>query len=87
MRVDRDGQMWDLLDLDDGGDIDVWDKGNYFGASGIKNCWRLGDNIFNNTKTGKTPKWPTLKVRYWKDQAKFNSSQYTPEDLIRIKKA
>ena len=33
MRVDRDGQMWDLLDLDDGGDIDVWDKGNYFGAS------------------------------------------------------
>ena len=33
MRVDRDGQMWDLLDLDDGGDIDVWDKGNYFVAS------------------------------------------------------
>lgn len=32
MRGDYGGQMWDLLDLDDGGDIDVWDKGNYFGA-------------------------------------------------------
>ena len=59
-------------------------------ASGTKKAanvgWKVGDDISNLTKAGKTPQWSTVRQRYWKNEALHNPSAYSLENRIRMEK-
>ena len=48
--------------------------------------WKLGDNITNPTKAGNTPSWSAVRQRWWKNEAFYNPSKYSSENLIRMRK-
>jgi RHS repeat-associated protein len=48
--------------------------------------WRVGDPITNLTTKGNTPAWSTVRQRFWKNEAFFNSSAYTKENILRMRK-
>ena len=48
--------------------------------------WSVGDNINNLTRAGKVPSWPTVKSRYWKNEAALRPEKYSPEALPLMKK-
>lgn len=48
--------------------------------------WQVGDPIDNLTKAGNEPAWSTSRQRYWKNEALNNPSNYSPENLERMKK-
>jgi len=48
--------------------------------------WKVGDPIDNLTKAGKEPSWSTVKARYWKNEAFYNSDLYSERNLEFMKK-
>ena len=48
--------------------------------------WKVGDDITNLTKAGNAPSWSTVRQRYWKNEAFYNASQYSADDLSRMTK-
>ena len=48
--------------------------------------WKIGLPINNLTRAGNTPKWNTIKSRYWKNQAYYDRELYTIRNLDRMKK-
>ena len=48
--------------------------------------WKVGDDITNLTKAGKSPSWTTVKNRYWKNEAYYNPDLYLKSDLTRMSK-
>ena len=55
-------------------------------ADTVKKGWKLGDNIRNLTKAGKTPSWSTVRQRCWKNEALNNSVKYSTSNVNRMKK-
>ena len=51
-----------------------------------KKGWEIGDDITNLTKAGRKPSWSTVRNRYWKNEAFYNSANYSQGDLIRMRK-
>lgn len=47
--------------------------------------WSIGQPIENLTKTGKVPKWSTVRKRHWKNQAYMYPDKYEAEQLERMK--
>ena len=47
--------------------------------------WRVGDNITNLTKEGNIPSWTTVRQRYWKNEAYYNSESYSNVDVALMK--
>lgn len=39
--------------------------------------WKVGDDITNLTKAGKSPSWTTVRNRYWKNEAHYNPTKYS----------
>ena len=54
-------------------------------AQSAKQGWKVGDNIAVATKSGKTPSWNTVRRRYWKNEAHFNSGLYSSSNVNRMK--
>ena len=48
--------------------------------------WKVGDPIDNLTRAGKEPAWSTVRSRYWKNEAYYNSGNYSEANLARMKK-
>ena len=52
--------------------------------------WKVGDDISNLTRAGKTPTWDTVRSRYWKNQADSPSGSqwydYTRNNKERMQK-
>ncbi len=50
--------------------------------------WKVGNPTNNLTKTGKAPKWSTVRKRYWKNEAHLNSDRFakSTKNLERAKK-
>ncbi len=48
--------------------------------------WKVGDPIDNLTRAGKEPSWSTVRSRYWKNEAYYNSGYYSEANLARMKK-
>ena len=48
--------------------------------------WKVGDDITNLTKAGKSPSWTTVRSRYWKNEAHNNPTLYLKNDLFRMSK-
>lgn len=38
------------------------------------------------TKAGNTPKWSTVKTRYWKNEAYYHATNYSYDNYLRMKK-
>ncbi len=55
-------------------------------ASDVKKGWKVGDDITNLTKAGNVPKWSTLRSRYWKNKAHYFPSEYTKDNVSRMRK-
>ena len=55
-------------------------------AKATKKGWKVGDDITNLTKAGNTPAWSTVRQRFWKNEAHFNPSNYSPDNISRMKK-
>lgn len=51
-----------------------------------KKGWKVGDDITTLTKAGKDPKWNTVRQRYWKNEARFNSKSYSKSNIDLMKK-
>ena len=49
-----------------------------------KTGWNVGDDISNLTKAGNEPSWTTVRNRYWKNEAHYNSSAYSLENITRM---
>ena len=47
--------------------------------------WKVGDPINNLTSAGKEPAWSTVKARYWKNEAHYNSKLYSEANLKYMK--
>ncbi len=45
----------------------------------IKTGWSKGDNIFNLTKAGNDPSWPTVRRRYWMNESLNPLSEYASQ--------
>ncbi|MBQ4559301.1 MAG: RICIN domain-containing protein [Lachnospiraceae bacterium] len=52
----------------------------------VKKGWQVGSDITTLTKKGKVPSWSTVKSRYWKNEAYFNSQNYSLSNLELMKK-
>ena len=52
----------------------------------VKKGWKVGNDITTLTKKGKAPSWSTVKSRYWKNEAYFNSQNYSLSNLELMKK-
>ena len=52
----------------------------------LRTGWKLGDDITIFTKAGKKPAWSTVKSRYWKNEAYFNPTKYSIDNLDLMKK-
>jgi len=48
--------------------------------------WRVGDPITNLTRAGNNPTWNTIRQRYWRNEAHFNSSSYSSDNLLRMQR-
>ena len=48
--------------------------------------WKVGDPIDNLTRTGKEPAWSTVRSRYWKNEAYYNSGNYSKTNIARMQK-
>jgi RHS repeat-associated protein len=48
--------------------------------------WKVGDPIDAPTAKGNDPAWSTVRQRYWKNEAHFNSVQYSQPNLDRVKR-
>ncbi len=53
-------------------------------ASTVAKGWHVGDNITNLTKAGKEPSWPTVRRRYWKNEALYHGDLYGADDIGRM---
>ena len=51
----------------------------------VKKGWKIGEDITNLTKAGTDPSWSAVKARYWKNEAYFNSAEYSVENIRRMK--
>jgi RHS repeat-associated protein len=47
--------------------------------------WRVGDPINNLTAAGDVPSWSAVRERIWKNEAFFNASNYSVNDLSRMR--
>ncbi len=47
--------------------------------------WKVGDPINNLTKSGRVPSWSAVRKRFWKNEAHFNSSNYSQANLARMR--
>ena len=57
------------------------------GEGTVKNKgWNVGNPIDNLTKAGNEPSWDTVRARYWKNKAYYNSGSYSSENLELMKK-
>ncbi len=65
--------------------INVIEESIDSGTDVSKIGWHLGDPIENLTKAGKSPSWTTVRQRYWKNEALFNSLNYSQNDLARMR--
>ena len=54
-------------------------------SKNAKKGWSLGDDITNLTKAGNKPSWSTVRSRYWKNEAFYNSAGYGIDDINRMK--
>lgn len=52
----------------------------------VRKGWHVGDDITLNTAAGNTPSWTTVRNRYWKNEAHYNSINYNSKDLERMRK-
>lgn len=43
--------------------------------------WNVGDSINNYTSKGNVPSWDTVRQRFWKNEALYNASSYTDDQL------
>ena len=57
---------------------------NATGEWTVPKGWKVGDDIRNLTSKGNLPKWNTVRQRYWKNQAYYNSNNYSAENVIRM---
>lgn len=48
--------------------------------------WKVGEPITNLTAKGNVPAWSTVRQRFWKNEAFFNSSAYSESNLLRMQK-
>jgi len=48
--------------------------------------WKVGDPITNLTSEGNTPSWNTVRSRFWKNEALYNSSNYDETNVLRMSK-
>ncbi len=48
--------------------------------------WKIGEPINNRTVTDRTPKWDTVRQRYWKNEALLHPEEYNAHNLDRMKK-
>ena len=55
-------------------------------SNNLKKGWKVGDDINNLTKAGNVPSWSTVRSRYWKNEAYFNSKDYLYENVLRMQK-
>ena len=58
----------------------------YDTSKALKKGWNVGDDITSLTKSGNKPSWSTVKSRYWKNEAFFNASEYSMDNLSRMRK-
>jgi len=65
-------------------DASVLVHNDYSGAR--RKRWKVGEAIDSKTHKGKNPKWGTVRARYWKNEVASNSSKYSQENIIRMKK-
>lgn len=100
LAADKDGNgrsdIVDLFDKNGDGILDIkqhLDKNNDGVIDMIEDQhtqksvgWKVGDPIDNLTSKGNEPSWSTVRQRYWKNEAYYNPSAYTTENLERMKK-
>ncbi|WP_434799725.1 polymorphic toxin-type HINT domain-containing protein [Terrisporobacter vanillatitrophus] len=55
-------------------------------AGNVTKRWKVGDPIDSKTHKGNNPKWGTVRSRFWKNEAHYNSSKYSEKNIIRMKK-
>jgi len=48
--------------------------------------WKVGDDVTNLTRAGNEPSWSTVRQRYWKNEAYYNPTPYTPANLNRMQR-
>ena len=60
--------------------------GKSSGNLGKPKGWKVGDPIDNLTKAGNEPSWSTVKSRYWKNEAFYNSDLYSARNMEFMKK-
>lgn len=49
--------------------------------------WKVGDPLNNLTKSGKVPKWSTIRQRYWKNRANSaKGGEFDDDNLDRMKR-
>ena len=46
--------------------------------------WKVGDPLDNLTSAGNVPSWSTVRQRYWKNEAYYDSGRYDDENLERL---
>ncbi|MBD8098071.1 hypothetical protein IFR08_19470 [Pseudomonas fluorescens] len=54
----------------------------------MKNGWKVGDDVYNQTAKGKDPSWSAVRARFWKNEASAPdaASTYGSENLDRMSK-
>ena len=48
--------------------------------------WKVGEPVDNLTKAENQPAWSTVRQRYWKNEAYYNSQKYSAENITRMQK-
>ncbi|MDX2065565.1 MAG: hypothetical protein SFX74_07480, partial [Fimbriimonadaceae bacterium] len=49
--------------------------------------WKVGDPINNLTRAGNIPKWPSVRMRHWKNRAHYaKPGEFTDENIARMKR-
>lgn len=48
--------------------------------------WHVGDPIDAPTRAGTSPKWSTVRQRYWKNEAHYRPEQFNKSNLARTKR-
>lgn len=54
----------------------------------MKNGWKVGDDVYNQTAKGNDPSWSAVRARFWKNEASAPdaASTYGSENLDRMSK-
>ncbi|WDU64874.1 DUF637 domain-containing protein [Pseudomonas poae] len=54
----------------------------------VKNGWKVGDDVYNQTAKGNDPSWSAVRARFWKNEASAPdaASTYGSENLDRMSK-